>query len=158
MRIVIQRAKGARVEIEGKDVAQFEGLGFLILLGIEATDTLEDVDWLVRKVAALRVFDDSNGVMNRSILDIQGEHEGADGNIIVVSQFTLYASYKKGNRPSWLRAASHEISIPLYEAFIQRLSTAISRPVGHGEFGADMKVSLCNDGPVTIIMDTHQKE
>ena len=158
MRIVIQRAKGARVEIEGKDVAQFEGLGFLILLGIEATDTLEDVDWLVRKVAALRVFDDSNGVMNRSFLDIQGEHEGADGNIIVVSQFTLYASYKKGNRPSWLRAASHEISIPLYEAFIQRLSTAISRPVGHGEFGADMKVSLCNDGPVTIIMDTHQKE
>lgn len=158
MRIVIQRAKGARVVIDGKLVADFQGLGYVILLGIEAVDTLEDVDWLVRKVAALRVFDDENGVMNRSILDIAGEHEGADGNIIVVSQFTLFASYKKGNRPSWLRAASHEISIPLYEAFIQRLSDAIGRPVGHGEFGADMKVSLCNDGPVTIIMDTHQKE
>lgn len=158
MRIVIQRAKGAGVVIDGKLVADFQGLGYVILLGIEAVDTLEDVDWLVRKVASLRVFDDENGVMNRSILDIAGEHEGADGNIIVVSQFTLFASYKKGNRPSWLRAASHEISIPLYEAFVQRLSNAIGRPVGHGEFGADMKVSLCNDGPVTIIMDTHQKE
>ena len=158
MRIVIQRAKGASVVIEGHVTADFQGLGYVILLGIEATDTLEDVDWLVRKVAALRVFDDENGVMNRSILDIQGEHKGADGNIIVVSQFTLYASYKKGNRPSWLRAASHEISIPLYEAFIQRLSEAIGRPVGHGEFGADMKVSLTNDGPVTIIMDTKNKE
>ena len=158
MRIVIQRANGASVKIEEHITAEFQGLGVVILLGIEATDTLEDVDWLVRKVAALRVFDDENGVMNRSILDIQGEHEGRDGNIIVVSQFTLYASTKKGNRPSWLRAASHDISIPLYEAFIQRLSMAISRPVGHGEFGADMKVSLTNDGPVTILMDTHQKE
>lgn len=158
MRIVIQRAKGASVKINGNITAEFQGLGFVILLGIEATDTLEDVDWLVRKVAALRVFDDDNGVMNRSILDIQGEHEGLDGNIIVVSQFTLFASYKKGNRPSWLRAATHDISVPLYEAFIQRLSTAINRPVGHGEFGADMKVSLTNDGPVTIIMDTHNKE
>ena len=158
MRIVIQRAKGASVVIEGYVTAEFQGLGYVILLGIEATDTPEDVDWLVRKVAALRVFDDENGVMNRSILDIQGEHEGADGNIIVVSQFTLYASYKKGNRPSWLRAASHEISVPLYEAFIQQLSEAIGRPVGHGEFGADMKVSLTNDGPVTIIMDTKNKE
>ena len=158
MRIVIQRAKGASVKINGNITAEFQGLGFVILLGIEATDTLEDVDWLVRKVAALRVFDDDNGIMNRSILDIQGEHEGLDGNIIVVSQFTLFASYKKGNRPSWLRAATHDISVPLYEAFIQRLSTAIDRPVGHGEFGADMKVSLTNDGPVTIIMDTHNKE
>lgn len=158
MRIVIQRAKGANVEISGHVNAEFHGLGYLILLGIEATDTLEDVDWLVRKVAALRVFDDENGVMNRSILDIAGEHEGADGNIIVVSQFTLFASYKKGNRPSWLRAATHDISIPLYEAFVQRLSEAIGRPVGHGEFGADMKVTLCNDGPVTILMDTHNKE
>lgn len=158
MRIVIQRAKGANVKINGNITAEFQGLGFVILLGIEATDTLEDVDWLVRKVAALRVFDDDNGIMNRSILDIQGEHEGLDGNIIVVSQFTLFASYKKGNRPSWLRAATHDISVPLYEAFIQRLSTAINRPVGHGEFGADMKVSLTNDGPVTIIMDTHNKE
>lgn len=158
MRIVIQRARGASVEIDGHVNAEFQGLGYLILLGIEGTDTLEDVDWLVRKVAALRVFDDENGVMNRSILDIAGEHEGADGNIIVVSQFTLFASYKKGNRPSWLRAATHDISVPLYEAFVQRLSEAIGRPVGHGEFGADMKVSLCNDGPVTILMDTHNKE
>ena len=158
MRIIIQRAKGANVMIDGKVNAEFQGLGYVILLGIEATDTQEDVDWLVRKVAALRVFDDENGVMNRSILDIAGEREGADCNIIVISQFTLFASYKKGNRPSWLRAASHEISIPLYEAFIQKLSEAIGRPVGHGEFGADMKVSLCNDGPVTIFMDTHNKE
>ena len=158
MRIVIQRARGASVEIDGRVNAKFQGLGYLILLGIEGTDTLEDVDWLVRKVAALRVFDDENGVMNRSILDIAGEHEGADGNIIVVSQFTLFASYKKGNRPSWLRAATHDISVPLYEAVVQRLSEAIGRPVGHGEFGADMKVSLCNDGPVTILMDTHNKE
>ncbi len=158
MRIIIQRAKGASVSIDGRTTAEFQGLGYVILLGIEATDTQEDVDWLVRKVSALRVFDDTDGVMNRSILDIAGEHEGEDGNIIVVSQFTLFASYKKGNRPSWLRAASHEISIPLYEAFIQKLSESIGRPVGHGEFGADMKVSLCNDGPVTILMDTHNKE
>ena len=158
MRIVIQRAKDAHVTINGQKTAEFDGLGYVILLGIEASDTLEDVDWLVRKVAALRVFDDENGVMNRSILDIAGEHEGADGNIIVVSQFTLFASYKKGNRPSWLRAATHDISVPLYNAFIQRLSETIGRPVGHGEFGADMKVSLTNDGPVTIIMDTHNKE
>lgn len=158
MRIVIQRAKGASVMINGRITAEFQGLGYMILLGIEATDTLEDIEWLVRKVAALRVFDDENGVMNRSILDIAGEHEGADGNIIVVSQFTLFASYKKGNRPSWLRAATHDISVPLYEAFVQRLSEAIGRPVGHGEFGADMKVSLTNDGPVTILMDTKNKE
>ena len=158
MRIIIQRAKGASVSIEGRTTAEFQGLGYVILIGIEATDTQEDVDWLVRKVSALRVFNDTDGVMNRSILDIAGEHEGEDGNIIVVSQFTLFASYKKGNRPSWLRAASHEISIPLYESFIQKLSESIGRPVGHGEFGADMKVSLCNDGPVTILMDTHNKE
>lgn len=158
MRIVIQRAKSASVAIDGQTTAEFKGLGYVILLGIESIDNQEDVDWLVHKVAALRVFDDENGVMNRSILDIQGEHEGADGNIIVVSQFTLFASYKKGNRPSWFRAASHEISVPLYEYFIQKLSEAIGRPVGHGEFGAEMKVSLCNDGPVTIIMDTHNKE
>ncbi len=158
MRIVIQRAKGANVAINGHINAEFIGLGYVILLGIESTDSIEDVDWLVKKVAALRVFDDEKGVMNRSIMDIAGEHEGADGNIIVISQFTLYASYKKGNRPSWLRAATHDISVPLYEAFIQRLSAAIGRPVGHGEFGADMKVSLTNDGPVTIVMDTKNKE
>ena len=158
MRIVIQRAKGASVVINGHIIAEFTGLGYVILLGIESSDSIEDVDWLVRKVAALRVFDDEKGVMNRSIMDIAGEHDGADGNIIVVSQFTLYASYKKGNRPSWLRAATHDISVPLYEAFIEHLSVAIGRPVGHGEFGADMKVSLTNDGPVTIVMDTKNKE
>lgn len=158
MRIVIQRAHGAQVKINSKTRAEFQGLGYLILLGIESSDTLEDVDWLVRKVAALRVFDDENGVMNRSILDIKGDHKGQDGKIIVVSQFTLFASYKKGNRPSWLRAASHDISVPLYEAFVERLSEAIGEPVGHGEFGADMKISFTNDGPVTIIMDTHNKE
>lgn len=158
MRIVIQRAKGASVTIDGHINAEFQGLGYVILLGIEAADSIEDVDWLVRKVAALRVFDDENGVMNRSIMDIQGEHENKDGNIIVISQFTLFASYKKGNRPSWLRAATHDISVPLYEAFINRLSEAIGRSVGHGEFGANMKVSLTNDGPVTICMDTKNKE
>ena len=158
MRIVIQRAKGASVTIDGHINAEFQGLGYVILLGIEAADSIEDVDWLVRKVAALRVFDDENGIMNRSIMDIQGEHENKDGNIIVISQFTLFASYKKGNRPSWLRAATHDISVPLYEAFINRLSEAIGRPVGQGEFGADMKVSLTNDGPVTICMDTKNKE
>jgi len=158
MRIVIQRAHGAQVKINGKTRAEFQGMGYLILLGIESSDTLEDVDWLVRKVAALRVFDDENGVMNRSILDIKGEHEGQDGKIIVVSQFTLFASYKKGNRPSWLRAASHDISVPLYEAFVERLSRAVGETVEHGEFGADMKITFTNDGPVTIIMDTHNKE
>ena len=108
--------------------------------------------------ATVKKIIDEKGVMNRSIMDIAGEHEGADGNIIVVSQFTLFASYKKGNRPSWLRAATHDISVPLYEAFIEHLSVAIGRPVGHGEFGADMKVSLTNDGPVTIVMDTKNKE
>lgn len=158
MRIVIQRAKGASVVIDGHTHAKFDGLGYVIVLGIESTDTHEDVDWLVRKVSTLRIFDDEHGVMNRSILDIAGEHEGADGNIIVISQFTLFASYKKGNRPSWLRAAPHDISVPLYESFIQRLGEILGRPVGHGVFGADMKVSLTNDGPVTIIMDTHNKE
>lgn len=123
----------------------------MILCGIEETDSSEDVDWLVRKVIGLRVFDDKNGVMNRSITDVNGE-------ILVISQFTLFASYKKGNRPSWLRAARHEISIPLYEEFCQKLSAALGKQVGTGEFGADMKVELLNDGPVTICMDTHNKE
>ena len=125
--------------------------GFLILLGVCEEDTQEDVDWLVKKIANLRVFDDENHVMNRSILDVGGE-------ILVVSQFTLYASYKKGNRPSWLRAGSHEHSIPLYEAFCAQLSEAIGKTVATGEFGADMKVELLNDGPVTICMDTKNKE
>ena len=127
------------------------GQGFLILLGVCDEDSMEDVDWLVKKVANLRVFDDEQGVMNLSIQDI-------GGNALVVSQFTLYASYKKGNRPSWFKAGSHEHSIPLYEAFCRQLSAAIGKAVGTGEFGADMKVELLNDGPVTICMDTKNKE
>lgn len=127
------------------------GPGLLILVGIESADTTEDVDWLVRKVAALRIFDDEQGVMNRSVQDINGE-------ALVVSQFTLFASTKKGNRPSWLKAAPHNITVPLYEAFCQRLSQAMGKPVGTGEFGAEMKVELLNDGPVTILMDTKNKE
>ena len=150
MRTVIQRVQQASVTIDG-NVKSSIGNGFLLLLGIEATDTSEDVDWLVKKVAALRVFDDDNGVMNRSIIDVKGE-------ALVVSQFTLYASYKKGNRPSWFRAASHEISVPLYEEFCSKLSAALGKEVGTGEFGADMKVELLNDGPVTICMDTKNKE
>lgn len=150
MRTVIQRVQHASVTIDGT-VKSSIGKGLLLLLGVEESDTSEDVDWLVRKVAALRVFDDDNGVMNRSILDVQGE-------ALVVSQFTLYASYKKGNRPSWFRAASHEISVPLYEEFCSKLSEALGKPVGTGVFGADMKVELLNDGPVTICMDTKNKE
>lgn len=127
------------------------GPGLLILVGVESADTTEDVDWLVRKVAALRIFDDEQGVMNRSVQDINGD-------ALVVSQFTLFASTKKGNRPSWLKAAPHNISVPLYEAFCQRLSQAMGKPVGTGEFGAEMKVELLNDGPVTILMDTKNKE
>ena len=150
MRIVIQRVRHASVTIDGS-VRSAIGPGFLILLGIEAADNEEDIDWLVRKVAHLRVFDDEEGVMNRSLLDIEGE-------ALVVSQFTLMASTKKGNRPSYIRAAGHEIAIPLYETFCQRLSTAIGHPVSTGEFGADMKIELLNDGPVTICMDTKNKE
>lgn len=150
MRIVIQRVSEASVKIDGK-VHGSIGKGYLILLGVCEEDTEEDVDWLVRKVVGLRVFDDENGVMNRSVMD-------TDGECLVVSQFTLFASYKKGNRPSWLRAARHEISIPLYELFCSRLSEGIGKPVATGEFGADMKVSLINDGPVTICMDTKNKE
>ena len=150
MRAVIQRVTHASVTIEGCMKSQI-GQGFLILLGICNEDTMEDVDWLVKKIANLRVFGDENDVMNRSILDV-------DGEALVVSQFTLYASYKKGNRPSWFRAGSHEHSIPIYEAFCNGLSTALGKPVGTGEFGADMKVELLNDGPVTICMDTKNKE
>lgn len=150
MRAVIQRVTHASVTIEGK-VKSSIGKGLLILLGIEESDTKEDMDWLCRKIAGLRIFDDENGVMNRSVMDI-------DGDIIVVSQFTLMASYKKGNRPSYIRAAKHEISVPLYEAFCQEISAVIGKEIGTGEFGADMKVELLNDGPVTICMDTKNKE
>ncbi len=150
MRAVIQRVSHASVTIEGKVKASIQQ-GFLILLGVCNEDTMEDVEWLVKKIANLRVFGDENDVMNRSILDV-------DGNCLVVSQFTLFASYKKGNRPSWFRAGSHEHSIPLYEAFCKQLSDQLARPVGTGEFGADMKIELLNDGPVTICMDTKNKE
>ena len=150
MRTVIQRVSKASVTIEGTIKSEIKQ-GYLILIGICDEDTEEDVEWLVKKISNLRVFDDENGIMNRSIIDIEGE-------ILVISQFTLFASYKKGNRPSWFRAGSHEHSIPLYNIFCEQLSTAIGRPVGTGEFGADMKVELLNDGPVTICMDTKNKE
>lgn len=150
MRAVIQRVSHASVTIEGKVKSSIQQ-GYLILLGICDEDSMEDVEWLVKKIVNLRVFGDENDVMNRSILDVGGE-------ALVVSQFTLYASYKKGNRPSWFRAGSHEHSIPLYEAFCQLLSDQLAKPVGTGEFGADMKVEMLNDGPVTICMDTKNKE
>ena len=150
MRAVIQRGSHASVTIEGVVKSSIQQ-GFLILLGICDEDSLKDVEWLVKKIANLRVFGDENDVMNRSILDVGGE-------ALVVSQFTLYASYKKGNRPSWFRAGSHEHSIPLYEAFCKELTTQLGKPVSTGEFGADMKVELLNDGPVTICMDTKNKE
>ena len=150
MRAVIQRVSHASVTINGVVKSEIKQ-GFLILLGVCDEDTMEDVEWLVKKVANLRVFGDENDVMNLSIQDV-------DGNALVVSQFTLFASYKKGNRPSWFKAGSHEHSIPLYEAFCAQLSEAIGKQVGTGEFGADMKVELLNDGPVTICMDTKNKE
>lgn len=150
MRAVIQRVQHASVTIGGK-VKSAIGNGFLILLGVCDEDTSEDAEWLVKKISALRVFDDENGVMNVDI-------HGVGGEALVVSQFTLFASYKKGNRPSWFRAARHEISVPLYEEFCARLSEALGKPVGTGEFGAEMKVELLNDGPVTICMDTKNKE
>lgn len=150
MRAVIQRVKEASVSIGGA-VKSAVGAGFLVLLGIEEADTREDADWLARKIAALRVFDDESGVMNRSVTD-------TGGDILVVSQFTLMASYRKGNRPSYVRTAGHATAIPLYEYFCTALSQLLGKPVGTGEFGADMQVSLLNDGPVTICMDTKNKE
>lgn len=150
MRIVIQRVTQASVTIDEKVKASI-GKGYLILLGIEERDGQEDIDWLVKKVINLRVFDDENGVMNRSIMD-------AGGEFLVISQFTLFASYKKGNRPNWFRAAKHEISVPLYEQFCNQLALESNLTVKTGEFGAYMKVELLNDGPVTIFMDTHNKE
>ncbi len=150
MRIVIQRVSEASVTIDG-NVKSAIRQGFLILLGIEDADEREDADWLVKKTIGLRVFDDENGVMNNSIKDVGGD-------IIVVSQFTLMASCKKGNRPSYIRAAGHDKAIPLYEYFRSALSQALGKAVGTGEFGADMKVALINDGPVTICMDTKNKE
>lgn len=150
MRTVIQRVSRASVTIGGACKSAI-GEGFLILVGIEEADTQEDADWLCKKIIGLRVFDDENGVMNKSVLDV-------DGELLVVSQFTLMASTKKGNRPSYIRAARHETAIPLYEYFCNELSIALGKQVCTGEFGADMKVELLNNGPVTICMDTKNKE
>ena len=150
MRAVIQRVTHASVTINGEKTSSI-GQGYLVLVGCENADNEEDITWLAKKICNLRVFDDENGVMNKSILDVSGE-------ILVVSQFTLWASYKKGNRPSYLRAGSHEVTIPLYERFCTVLSENLGKPVSTGEFGADMKVELLNDGPVTICMDTKNKE
>ncbi|MCI5580518.1 MAG: D-aminoacyl-tRNA deacylase [Phocaeicola plebeius] len=150
MRVVIQRVSHASVTIDGACKSAIEE-GFLILVGIEEADTQEDADWLCKKIIGLRVFDDENGVMNKSVLDVKGD-------LLVVSQFTLMASTKKGNRPSYIRAARHETAIPLYEYFCNELSIALGKEVKTGEFGADMKVELLNNGPVTICMDTKNKE
>ena len=150
MRVVLQRVTHASVEIDGALHSQI-GRGLLVLLGIEPIDTQEDADWLVKKIAALRIFDDENGVMNRNVVDV-------DGQVLVVSQFTLMASYKKGNRPSYIRAARPEVAVPLYEYFVEQMGKTTGKPVETGVFGADMQVSLLNNGPVTITMDTHNKE
>lgn len=150
MRAVIQRVTHASVTINGT-VKSAIGNGYLVLLGCENADTEEDIQWLAKKICNLRVFDDENGVMNKSVLDVGGD-------ILVVSQFTLWASYKKGNRPSYLRAGSHEVTVPLYERFLEVVEEQLGKPVAAGEFGAEMKVELLNDGPVTICMDTKNKE
>lgn len=150
MRAVIQRVKEASVEIEGQIRGKI-GVGLLIFLGIEDADNHEDIEWLCGKIARLRIFDDENGVMNLPLTEIYG-------NILLISQFTLHASTKKGNRPSYIKAAKPEIAVPLYEKFIQQIETEIGKPIETGEFGAYMKVSLLNDGPVTILMDTKNRE
>ena len=150
MRLVIQRVTHASVTIDGVCKSAIQK-GFMILVGIEEADTKEDADWLTKKVLALRVFDDENGVMNKSVIDINGE-------ILVISQFTLMASTKKGNRPSYIRAARPETAIPLYEYFCQEVSKGLGKEIGTGQFGADMKVELLNDGPVTICIDSKNKE
>jgi D-tyrosyl-tRNA(Tyr) deacylase len=150
MRIVIQRVTSASVSINDAVVGQI-GKGVMILLGITPEDTTADADWLVGKVSRLRIFDDANGVMNLSLQDIGGE-------ALVVSQFTLMASYRKGNRPSYIHAAPPSVAIPLYEYFVKELQAVIGRHVPTGQFGADMQVSLTNDGPVTIVMDSKNPE
>lgn len=150
MRIVIQRVSEASVEIEQNIVAQINQ-GLLVLVGIEEEDNIEDINWLVSKIINLRIFADENEVMNLSVKDIAGE-------IIAVSQFTLHALTKKGNRPSYIKAAKPDIAIPMYEKFIQQLETELGKKIQTGQFGADMKVSLVNDGPVTIIIDSKNKE
>lgn len=149
MRVVIQRVSSASVTIDGV-VKSSIGTGLLVLLGVGYEDTADDIDYLVKKTAALRIFADEAGVMNRSVLDVGGD-------VIVVSQFTLMASTHKGNRPSYIHAAGHELAVPLYEEFCRRMSAALGKPVGTGEFGADMKVALVNDGPVTICIDSKDR-
>lgn len=150
MKAVIQRVSKSSVTIEGTIVASIAN-GVLVLLGIIDEDTQEDINWLSNKIANLRIFGDENGVMNKSVIEV-------DGDAIVVSQFTLHANTKKGNRPSYIKAAKPEIAIPLYEAFVKQLELDLGKKVQTGEFGADMKVDLLNDGPVTIIIDTKSKE
>jgi len=150
MRVVIQRVSSASVTIEGVEKSRI-GLGLLILLGIEAADAVEDADWLCHKIAALRIFSDAAGLMNLSVQDVEG-------GLIVVSQFTLHASTKKGNRPSFIQAARPEQAVPLYAYFVEKLGEVSGRSVFTGTFGADMQVALLNDGPVTIVMDSKSKE
>lgn len=150
MRVVIQRVQHASVTIDGNLKSKI-GKGLLILVGIEDRDTQEDIEWLCKKIAHLRIFDDENGVMNKSVVEVEGE-------ILVVSQFTLHASTKKGNRPSYLKASKPEYAIPMYEAFCSEMGLQLSKEVQTGTFGADMKVELLNDGPVTILIDTQNKE
>lgn len=146
---VIQRVSESSVKIDGKIKSQI-GLGLMILLGIEDADGSEDIEWLSKKIVNLRIFPDENGVMNRSLLDVEGE-------ILLISQFTLHASTKKGNRPSYIKAAKPDVAIPLYQKMILALENELGKTIGTGEFGADMKVSLINDGPVTILIDTKNK-
>ncbi|MEG1617069.1 MAG: D-aminoacyl-tRNA deacylase [Bacteroidales bacterium] len=150
MRVVIQRVSHASVTIEGVLKSKI-GRGLLVLAGFEEADDEKDLEWMVRKLLHLRIFEDANGVMNRSVLD-------TDGEILVVSQFTLHGATAKGNRPSYIRAARPEIAIPLYERFLKMVETGLDKPIGTGEFGADMKVELLNDGPVTICIDSKNKE
>lgn len=146
MKVVIQRVASASVDIAGDRISEI-GAGLLILLGVVPDDTESDLEWLVKKCSQMRIFNDDAGVMNRSVMDVGGD-------VMVVSQFTLAASTKKGNRPSYIGAAGHDLAIPMYERFCQRMSEVIGRPVGRGRFGADMQVGLVNDGPVTIIVDS----
>ena len=150
MRVVIQKVTEASVSIENQTVASIDK-GLLVLVGIEDGDTNEDIAWLSSKIVNLRVFDDDNGVMNLSVKEVKGE-------VLIVSQFTLHASTKKGNRPSYIKAARPEVAIPVYEAFIKQVETLLGKRVPTGQFGAMMQVSLCNDGPVTILIDTKNKE
>ncbi|MGM0944295.1 MAG: D-aminoacyl-tRNA deacylase [Bacteroidota bacterium] len=149
MIVVIQRVSESSVKIDGKIKAEI-GVGLMLLLGIEDADGQEDIDWLSKKIVNMRIFPDEVGVMNRSLLDINGE-------ILLISQFTLHASTKKGNRPSYIKAAKPDVAIPLYESMIQSLERELGKKIGTGEFGADMKVALVNDGPVTIVVDSKNK-